>query len=345
MREFLCSEAMHHLGVPTTRALSLVSTGEQVLRDMFYDGNQKYEPGAVVCRVARSFVRFGSFELPASRGEGDSSASSPITSSAATTPNSGAPPAPEPIPQEVYVAWLEELRDRTARMIAHWSRVGFVHGVMNTDNMSILGETIDYGPYGWLEDYDPDWTPNTTDAQGKRYRFGHQAAIGHWNLTRLASAVVPLFGETEPLQALVDGYPEIYAAEWGTMLAAKLGFESFEEDLDAPLAAELFRVLGSAETDMTIFFRRLADVTAKPDDDALLLALRGLLRPRRGERRGPRGAGVVDRLLPRPRRAARRLGRGAPRAHEPHESALRPAQLPRAAGHRSRREGRRRRSA
>ncbi|MEC8494049.1 MAG: protein adenylyltransferase SelO family protein, partial [Planctomycetota bacterium] len=126
-------------------------------------------------------------------------------------------------------------------------------------------------PYGWLEDYDPDWTPNTTDAQGKRYRFGHQAAIGHWNLTRLASAVVPLLGETEPLQALVDGYPEVYAAEWGAMLAAKLGFESFEEDLDAPLAAELFRVLGSAETDMTIFFRRLADVTAETEDPFLTL--------------------------------------------------------------------------
>ncbi|MEC7233224.1 MAG: protein adenylyltransferase SelO family protein, partial [Planctomycetota bacterium] len=186
-------------------------------------------------------------------------------------PELGAPPAPEPVPQAVYVAWLEELRDRTARMIAHWSRVGFVHGVMNTDNMSILGETIDYGPYGWLEDYDPDWTPNTTDAQGKRYRFGHQAAIGHWNLTRLASAVVPLLGETEPLQALVDGYPEVYAAEWGAMLAAKRGFESFEEDLDAPLAAELFRVLGSAETDMTIFFRRLADVTADTEDPFLAL--------------------------------------------------------------------------
>ena len=271
VREFLCSEAMHHLGVPTTRALSLVSTGEQVLRDMFYDGNQKYEPGAVVCRVARSFVRFGSFELPASRGEAGLTRQLADHVIRRHYPELGAPPAPEPIPQEIYVAWLEELRDRTARMIAHWSRVGFVHGVMNTDNMSILGETIDYGPYGWLEDYDPDWTPNTTDAQGKRYRFGHQAAIGHWNLTRLASAVVPLLGETEPLQALVDGYPEVYAAEWGAMLAAKLGFESFEEDLDAPLAAELFRVLGAAETDMTIFFRRLADVTAETEDPFLAL--------------------------------------------------------------------------
>ena len=271
VREFLCSEAMHHLGVPTTRALSLVSTGEQVLRDMFYDGNQKYEPGAVVCRVARSFVRFGSFELPASRGEEALIRQLADHVIRRHYPELGAPPAPESIPQEIYVAWLEELRDRTARMIAHWSRVGFVHGVMNTDNMSILGETIDYGPYGWLEDYDPDWTPNTTDAQGKRYRFGHQAAIGHWNLTRLASAVVPLLGETEPLQTLVDGYPEVYAAEWGAMLAAKLGFESFEEDLDAPLAAELFRVLGSTETDMTIFFRRLADVTAETEDPFLAL--------------------------------------------------------------------------
>ena len=145
-------------------------------------------------------------------------------------------------------------------MIAHWSRVGFVHGVMNTDNMSILGETIDYGPAGWLEDYDPDWTPNTTDAQGKRYRFGHQAAIGHWNPTCLASAVVPLFGETG--RPGPRRLPRDLRRGVGTMLAAKLGFESFEEDLDAPLAAELFRA-GLRRDGHDDLFPSPADVTAR----------------------------------------------------------------------------------
>ncbi len=268
VREFLCSEAMYHLGVPTTRALSLVTTGEQVMRDMFYDGNAKLEPGAVVCRVARSFVRFGSFELPASRGEVEILRALADHVIRRQYPELGAPEAPTPIPKEIYLAWLREVRDRTATMVAHWTRVGFVHGVMNTDNMSILGETIDYGPYGWLEDYDPGWTPNTTDAHGKRYRFGNQAAIAHWNLTRLASAVVPLVEDTAALQELVDGFPAIYEERWGDMLASKLGWERFDAEQDASLTAELFRVLELAETDMTVFFRRLAQVTAGADADA-----------------------------------------------------------------------------
>ncbi|MEL6713138.1 MAG: YdiU family protein, partial [Planctomycetota bacterium] len=271
VREFLCSEAMHHLGVPTTRALSLVTTGEEVLRDMFYDGNQKLEPGAVVCRVARSFVRFGSFELPASRGEVDLVRQLADHVIRRSYPELDAPPAPAEIPSGVYLAWFEEILRRTATMVAHWTRVGFVHGVMNTDNMSILGETIDYGPYGWLEDYDPDWTPNTTDAEGRRYRFGHQAAIAHWNVTRLASAIVPLVGATEGLQAAVDAFPTLYANAWGEMLANKLGWERFEPDVDGPLAEELFTVLQATETDMTVFFRRLArteDAEGAALDDA-----------------------------------------------------------------------------
>ncbi len=268
VREFLCSEAMHHLGVPTTRALSLVTTGDQVLRDMFYDGNEKLEPGAVVCRVARSFVRFGSFELPASRGEVDLIRQLADHVIRTCYPELDAPPSGEALSPATYVAWFEEICRRTSRLAADWTRVGFVHGVLNTDNMSILGETIDYGPYGWLEDYDPDWTPNTTDAQGRRYRFGHQASVCHWNLTRLASALVPLVGDVEALQSAVDAVPGQYADAWGEMLAQKLGFARFDEAVHAPLAAELFRVLGLAETDMTIFFRRLADVDPAPGGDA-----------------------------------------------------------------------------
>ncbi len=142
VREFLCSEAMHHLGIPTTRALSLVTTGEQVVRDMFYDGNPRPEPGAVVCRVAQSFTRFGSFEIFTARGEADV-----LKQLIDYTIRTDFPHLGEPSP-EVYLAWFEEVCRRTAEMITHWMSVGFVHGVMNTDNMSILGLTIDYGPYG-----------------------------------------------------------------------------------------------------------------------------------------------------------------------------------------------------
>ena len=204
VRELLCSEAMHHLGVPTTRALSLVRTGEEIVRDMFYDGNPKDEPGAIVCRVARSFTRFGSFEIFASRGELD-----PLRALADYTIRNDFPQLGPPSPK-VYVEWFRQVCRTTAEMVVHWMRVGFVHGVMNTDNMSILGETIDYGPYGWLEDYDPGWTPNTTDAAGRRYRFGNQSRVAHWNLLQLANAIVTLVGEVEPLQTALEVYAQSY---------------------------------------------------------------------------------------------------------------------------------------
>ena len=194
VREFLCSEAMYHLGVPTTRALSLVLTGEQVVRDMFYDGNPKEEPGAVVCRVAESFTRFGSFQIFSARGE-----IQVLQQLLDFTIRTDFPHLGEPT-KEVYVKWFEEVCRTTAEMIVHWMRVGFVHGVMNTDNMSILGLTIDYGPYGWLEDYDSNWTPNTTDAVGRRYCFGNQPQIALWNLAQLGNAMLPLVDSPEPLE-------------------------------------------------------------------------------------------------------------------------------------------------
>jgi hypothetical protein len=220
IREFLCSEAMHHLGVPTTRALSVVATGDQVVRDMFYDGNARPEPGAVVCRVAPSFVRFGNFELPASRGDHALLARLVDFTVARDYPHlAGVADA-----AERRARWLAEVCERTARMVVGWMRVGFVHGVMNTDNMSVLGLTIDYGPYGWLDDFDPHWTPNTTDAQGRRYRYAHQPAVAQWNCVRLAEAVAPLFDAEAPLQDALGRFGAVYAEEYERMVAAKFGF-------------------------------------------------------------------------------------------------------------------------
>jgi uncharacterized protein YdiU (UPF0061 family) len=258
IREFLCSEAMHHLGVPTTRALCLVATGEEVVRDMFYDGRPRAEPGAVVCRVAPSFIRFGNFELPTSRED--------IALLKQLADFTIRRDFPELLPdrdaaidESIYAQWFAQVCERTARMIAHWMRVGFVHGVMNTDNMSIFGLTIDYGPYGWIDDFDFGWTPNTTDAHGRRYRFGQQAQIAYWNLGQLASALVPLFAGVEPLQAGLQRYVDTYTAADRDNVALKLGLlECSDEDYE--LMQELYALLQDAEVDMTLFFRGLADV-------------------------------------------------------------------------------------
>ena len=253
IREFLCSEAMHHLGVPTTRALSLVATGDDVVRDMFYDGHAKPEPGAIVCRVAPSFIRFGNFELPASRddlallrqlvdfcirrdypqlsGEGES----------------------------LYADWFAQVCERTAVMVAQWMRVGFVHGVMNTDNLSILGLTIDYGPYGWIDNFGLDWTPNTTDAQHRRYRYGQQPQVAYWNLGRLAGALSLLFTDATPLQAGLQRYAEAYTAADRDNTARKLGLRECRDE-DVVLMQDLQTLLTTAEVDMTIFFRALSEL-------------------------------------------------------------------------------------
>ena len=279
IREFLCSEAMHHLGVPTTRALAIVATGESVVRDMFYDGHPRPEPGAVVCRVAPTFTRFGNFQIFAARQEFNQlrqlvdftlrtdfphlvSGHGPSTVSATASP-------------ETVAAMFDEVCRRTAIMIVHWMRVGFVHGVMNTDNMSILGLTIDYGPYGWLEDVDPDWTPNTTDAQGRRYRFIAQPQIAHWNLVQLANALVPIVGSPKPLESALDAYVDTFQVGYRRMMADKLGVRLAEPDADDHLVADLWPLLAEANIDMTLFFRGLAKIRSENPgaaDTARLLA-------------------------------------------------------------------------
>ena len=270
IREFLCSEAMHHLGVPTTRALSLVATGEQVVRDMFYDGHPKPEPGAIVCRVAPSFLRFGNFELPTSRGDEKLLAQLvdfTIARDFSELNGLGHAPASEALRAE----WFGQVCERTAVMVAHWMRVGFVHGVMNTDNMSILGLTIDYGPYGWVDDFDLSWTPNTTDAQNKRYRFGQQPQIAYWNLTQLANALTPLFASEDPLHAGLERFITAFTRADRGSIAAKLGWTVCSE-ADAKIMHALYALMQQAEVDMTLFFRALSEVDLAAPSMAPLVA-------------------------------------------------------------------------
>ena len=259
LREFVCSEAMHFLGVPTTRALSLVGTGEPVMRDMFYDGHPAPEPGAVICRVAPSFLRFGNFQIHAANNETE------LLKRLADYVIRNFYPGLE------YAEFFQELCRRTGLLMADWMRLGFVHGVMNTDNMSILGVTIDYGPYGWLEGYDPNWTPNTTDAPTLRYTYGNQPQIAHWNLARLAEALLPLGLDAAPLEKGLNLYAETFNAGWRSALAQKLGVSGLDQPGDDELLSVLFTQLYEKETDFTLFFRNLAAVPLDATDDAALL--------------------------------------------------------------------------
>ncbi|MCB1172093.1 MAG: YdiU family protein [Leptospiraceae bacterium] len=267
LREYLCSAAMIALQIPSTRALSLVLTGEQVVRDMFYDGNPKLESGAVVCRVSESFIRFGHFELLAARHE------FPLQRQLADFVIANHYAHIDQDPARRYQAWFHEICACSLQLVLDWQRVGFVHGVLNTDNMSILGETIDYGPYGWLEDYDPLWTPNTTDAAGRRYSFGNQPAIVHWNLAMLANALYQLIADRDFLEAEIAQFESDFQVRMTGLQLAKTGFCNWpwnagewqqllqhapvEEWVAFVLQTE--ELLKSRSTDYTIFYDLLAD--------------------------------------------------------------------------------------
>ncbi|WP_452598062.1 protein adenylyltransferase SelO [Pontimicrobium sp. MEBiC01747] len=251
IREYLCSEAMHYLGVPTTRALSLALTGDEVLRDIMYNGNSEYEKGAIVCRVAPSFLRFGSYQIFAARQDVKTLKKLVDYTIKQFYPELGKPS------KTTYLHFFEAVLNKTLETIIHWQRVGFVHGVMNTDNMSILGHTIDYGPYGWLEGYDHNWTPNTTDNQFKRYRYGAQLDVGFWNLYQLANALYPIIGEAKGLEDILNSYKEKEEQQYLAMMRNKLGLFS-EEKTDRNLILNLEEILQLTETDMTIFFRNLS---------------------------------------------------------------------------------------
>ncbi len=259
LREFVCSEAMHALGVPTTRALSLVATGDLVMRDMFYDGHPAHEPGAVVCRVAPSFLRFGHYEILAATDE------TALLDRLIEFTLARDFPHVDGSREQRRAQWFRKICERSAELAAHWMRIGFVHGVLNTDNMSVLGLSIDYGPYGFVEDYDPAFTPNTTDAQGRRYAYGRQPAVVHWNLARLGSALLSQVDESD-LQAGLDRYAAHYQTSARAMTAAKFGFDVLD-DGDLALVQDAYELLAASSIDYTLFFRTLAGTTI-PDDFA-----------------------------------------------------------------------------
>lgn len=262
LREYLCSEAMHYLGIPTTRALCLVGTGEGVERDMFYDGHPRIEAGAVLTRLAPSFLRIGHYEIHAARGDYELLQRMLDHTIRAHFAELGAPS------RATYLAWFEEVCRRTAVLMAQWMRVGFVHGVMNTDNLSVLGLTIDYGPYGWLDGFDPAFTPNTTDRSG-RYCYANQPHVGAWNLACLAQALMPLVDDVDALKASLGNYQQTFETTHIAYLRDKLGLApQCDAAIVAKLAEELFVIFAMAETDMTIFFRRLGAAAGLPPAEA-----------------------------------------------------------------------------
>jgi uncharacterized protein YdiU (UPF0061 family) len=260
IREFLCSEAMFHLGIPTTRALSLINSETLAMRDMFYDGNAKQERCAIVCRVSESFLRFGHFELPATREDIN------LLRQFADYAINNHFPDIDAHSEQRYPQFFDSICQSTAKLIAQWMSVGFVHGVMNTDNMSLLGETIDYGPYGWLEKYDLQWTPNTTDAEGKRYCYGNQPAIAQWNLARLANALMPLINDVEPLQKSLTGYNQAFHQHWNQLLAAKLGLDESVLQANPVCYQQLVQILCALQMDFNLFFDALTRIAQRDED-------------------------------------------------------------------------------
>eukprot|EP00262_Sarcandra_glabra_P011968 TRINITY_DN2977_c0_g1_i1.p1 TRINITY_DN2977_c0_g1~~TRINITY_DN2977_c0_g1_i1.p1 ORF type:complete len:647 (-),score=91.90 TRINITY_DN2977_c0_g1_i1:109-2049(-) len=293
IREFLCSEAMHCLGIPTTRALCLVTTGKGVTRDMFYDGNPKEEPGAIVCRVAQSFLRFGSFQIHASRGKEDmdivciladytikhhypqlNNMSKSESLSFKTEGLEGS--SAVDLTSNKYAAWSVEIAERTASLVARWQGVGFTHGVLNTDNMSVLGLTIDYGPFGFLDAFDPSFTPNTTDLPGRRYCFANQPDIGLWNIAQFTSTLsaAKLISSEEANYAM-ERYGTKFMDEYQSIMTRKLGLPKYNKQL----ISKLLNNMAVDKVDYTNFFRLLSKIKADPSisSEELLVPLKAVL--------------------------------------------------------------------
>ncbi|KAF4350064.1 hypothetical protein G4B88_004676 [Cannabis sativa] len=292
IREFLCSEAMHSLGIPTTRALCLVTTGKFVVRDMFYDGNPKEEPGAIVCRVAPSFLRFGSYQIHASREKEDLEIVRILadyaikhhfphienmdTSESLSFSTGDEDHSVVDLTSNKYAAWAVEVAERTASLVAKWQGVGFTHGVLNTDNMSILGLTIDYGPFGFLDAFDPSYTPNTTDLPGRRYCFANQPDIGLWNVAQFATTLssAELINDTEANYAM-ERYGTKFMDEYQAIMTRKLGLPKYNKQL----ISKLLNNMAVDKVDYTNFFRLLSNIKADVNipEEELLVPLKAVL--------------------------------------------------------------------
>jgi serine/tyrosine/threonine adenylyltransferase len=244
IREFLCSEAMAALGIPTTRALVVTGSHQPVARESM-------ETAAVVTRMAPSFVRFGSFEHWYYRDKQEELRTLADYVIDNFYPELGTGP-------ERYTALLAEVTRRTARLVAQWQAVGFMHGVLNTDNMSIVGITLDYGPFGFMEAFDPDHICNHTDQHG-RYSYANQPPIGQWNCYALANALLPLIGKVEDAQEALDVYQPEFGRKIDELLHAKLGLAASEEG-DRALLDQTFKLMQDNHADFTLFFRRLGDL-------------------------------------------------------------------------------------
>ncbi|MQB43765.1 protein adenylyltransferase SelO [Rhizobium sp. ICMP 5592] len=257
LREYIVSEAMHALGIPTTRALAAVTTGQPVYRE-------EALPGAVFTRVAASHIRVGTFQYFAARGDTDS-----LRILADYVVDRHYPDIKDR--KNRYLALLEAVADRQASLIARWLHVGFIHGVMNTDNMTISGETIDFGPCAFMDTYDPATVFSSIDRQG-RYAYANQPAIGQWNLARLGETLLPLIDPTldtavELANGVIKAYGERFQTHWLAGMRAKIGLAT-EEDNDLDLIQSLLAVMHEQEADFTLTFRRFAALAASGDNEA-----------------------------------------------------------------------------
>lgn len=259
VREYLASAAMHGLGIPTTHALCLIAANDPVRRETM-------ETAAVVTRVAPSFVRFGTFEHWAAAKQIDHLATLTDYIIDRFYPACREPVDGEPsYPGAHAVRLLRVVMQHTARLMAQWQAVGFMHGVMNTDNMSILGLTLDYGPYGFMDGFNASHICNHTDTAG-RYAWNAQPMVAHWNLYRLAEALYPLVGQTEPLYAVLNDYEDEFLGHFNAILAAKLGLREFLSG-DEALMEELWRLMHTQRADFTLTFRRLASVATTTEEE------------------------------------------------------------------------------
>lgn len=262
IREFLASEAMHKLWIPTTRALNLCLSGELVLRDMYYDGNKKYEKWAIVTRVSESFLRFWNFEYFASHADYEN-----LKKLSDFIIKNYYPEIWEKNNSEnKYLELFDAIAQKTLDLVIWWQRVWFVHGVLNTDNMSILWETIDYGPYGFLESFDPSWTPNLTDSEYKRYCFWNQKNIIIWNLSRLADAMNLLIQDTQKLSEKIESYKKNLENKYFEMMFEKIGIYE-KNNQNNFFIQDLENLLFQFQCDFTLFFRELSNIDIEKNTD------------------------------------------------------------------------------